>query len=204
MKIQGIYKIINKINNKIYIGQSINIEERFKQHKRSLNKYLKYPLYKAFKKYSIDNFEFIIIEIVNDSFLLDQREQYWLDHYQSYLPENGYNLSPSATSTKGYSLTDKTKSLMSLVRKGKPSGHKGKKHTEDSKLKISLSSKGKLKSEEHRKNMSISRKGKKHSKESKEKMSKSKTGKNHTEKTKNKISLIMTGKKRGNYKKKTN
>ena len=71
MKIQGIYKIINKINNKIYIGQSINITERLKQHKRSLNKYFKYPLYNAFRKYGIDNFEFIIIEIVNDTFLLD-------------------------------------------------------------------------------------------------------------------------------------
>ena len=203
-KIQGIYKIRNLLNSKIYIGQSTNINNRFRVHRFKINKNIKHPLQSAFKKYGIDNFEFNIIERVADINKLNEREQYWLDHYQSYLPENGYNLSPSATSTKGYSLTDKTKSLMSLVRKGKPSGHKGKKHTEDSKLKISLSSKGKLKSEEHRKNMSISRKGKKHSKESKEKMSKSKTGKNHTEKTKNKISLIMTGKKRGNYKKKTN
>ena len=34
---QGIYKIKNKINNKIYIGQSKNIIQRWEQHKRNLS-----------------------------------------------------------------------------------------------------------------------------------------------------------------------
>lgn len=44
----GIYKITNNINNKCYIGQSRNIEKRWRDHKYSN---LDYPLYRAFRKY---------------------------------------------------------------------------------------------------------------------------------------------------------
>ena len=84
MKIQGIYKIVNTVNNKVYIGQSINIERRFREHKRNFKKDLNFPIYNAFKKYEIGNFEFIIIEQVHDVTKLDEREQYWLDYYKSY------------------------------------------------------------------------------------------------------------------------
>lgn len=49
----GIYKITNKINGKCYIGQSKNIEERWRHHRTSK---LKYPLYLAFQKYGLENF----------------------------------------------------------------------------------------------------------------------------------------------------
>lgn len=56
----GIYKITNKINQHCYIGQSRQIEKRWKRHiEISNNKNIKeyqYPLYKAFRKYGIKNF----------------------------------------------------------------------------------------------------------------------------------------------------
>ena len=63
---KGIYKITNLINGNIYIGQSIDIENRFKTHKsRAFNEnereYEK-PLYQAFRKYGLENFSFEIIE----------------------------------------------------------------------------------------------------------------------------------------------
>ena len=201
MRIQGIYKIINKINNKIYIGQSINLIERFKQHRRSLNKYFKYPLYNAFRKYGIENFEFSIIEEVINIRDLDAREQYWLDHYQSYLPEKGYNLSPTASSTKGYKSTLETREKMSLVRKGKPSGFKGKKHSKETKRKLSVFKKEHIVTKETRQKIAKSHKGKNHTEQTRNKIALTQTGKHHTEKTKEKISLYMTGKKRGKYKK---
>mgnify|MGYP001567168099 CR=1 FL=1 len=188
MKIQGIYKIVNKINNKIYIGQSINIEERFKQHKRSLNKYLKYPLYRAFKKYGIENFEFIIIEEVINIRDLDQREQYWLDHYQSYLPKKGYNL---AIGAKGVIHSEESKKKISL---NNSRAMLGKQHTEEAKQKMRINrnrNRSKM-SEETKLKISLSHKGKPSGYK----------GKRHSKETKEKISLYMTGKKRGKYKNK--
>ena len=60
----GIYKITNKINGHSYIGQSIHIEERFREHKSKYNwnREKNKPLYQAFQKYGLDNFSFEIIE----------------------------------------------------------------------------------------------------------------------------------------------
>ena len=57
----GIYKITNKINQKCYIGQSIHIEKRWKEHV-NLAQTGETLLYKAFRKYGIENFIFEIIE----------------------------------------------------------------------------------------------------------------------------------------------
>lgn len=88
----GIYKITNKINNKIYIGCSINIEHRWSQHKwESQNSKLptyNYSLHQAFRKYGIENFSFEIIEECEES-LLNEKEIYWIDFYNSY--QKGYN-----------------------------------------------------------------------------------------------------------------
>lgn len=89
----GIYKITNKVNNKIYIGQSINIAERWREHRYRYNRVeetsYNYPLYRAFRKYTLDNFSFEIIEECTFE-ELDKRETYWIQYYNSILP-NGYN-----------------------------------------------------------------------------------------------------------------
>ena len=88
----GIYKITNIINNKCYIGQSRNIHNRWHDHKtvNSKDKEYEYPLYRAFRKYGLNNFTFEIIEFVDDVSLLNEREIYWIKYYDSYY--NGYNL----------------------------------------------------------------------------------------------------------------
>ena len=84
----GIYKITNLINQKVYIGQSINIQQRWEEHKYySSNE--KTLLQKAFKKYGIDNFNFEVIEEC-DIKDLDDKEIYWIKYYDSF--KNGYNL----------------------------------------------------------------------------------------------------------------
>ena len=86
----GVYKITNKINNKCYIGTSKNIEKRFQEHKTHYNSIqnCKKTLYKAFKKYGINNFSFEVIEetTLEDMF---NREIYWIKFYNSF--ELGYN-----------------------------------------------------------------------------------------------------------------
>lgn len=88
----GIYKIVNLINNKVYIGQSINIEDRFRHHKNTaFNKNAeayKYPLYQAIRKYGIENFKFEIIEECSVSDL-DKKENFYMEQYNSL--SYGYN-----------------------------------------------------------------------------------------------------------------
>ena len=83
----GIYKITNNKNNHCYIGQSRNIKKRWKQHialSKNINdkQRYNYPLYQAFRKYGIENFTFQIIEQCSIN-TLNQREQYWIDYYNS-------------------------------------------------------------------------------------------------------------------------
>ena len=82
----GIYKITNLLNNKIYIGQSNNIERRFQEHKsRNI-----IPIDQAIQKYGKENFSFEIIEECSLEQLND-RETYWIIKYNSI--DNGYNFS---------------------------------------------------------------------------------------------------------------
>ena len=89
----GIYKITNTNNNKVYIGQSINVNERLKKHHQTLrggyheNVYLQ----NSWNKYDGKNFFFESIEECSRESLLD-RENYWMNYYQSYVRNNGYNI----------------------------------------------------------------------------------------------------------------
>ena len=84
----GIYKITNKINGKAYVGQSVHIEERWRQHK---NQHSDSLIHQAIKKYGIDNFIFEVLEeCENDKQILNAREEYWIKHFNTIKP-NGYN-----------------------------------------------------------------------------------------------------------------
>lgn len=84
-----IYKIINDINQKIYIGKTEKtIQERFKEHLHDFSKQRneKRPLYDAMKKYGIEHFS---VQLVEETDNPEEREQYWIQYYDSY--HNGYN-----------------------------------------------------------------------------------------------------------------
>ena len=92
----GIYKIENKINHHIYIGQSSKIEERFSNHKwMAKNGKDDTKLYRAMRKYGIENFSFEVIEECNLN-ELNEKEIYWITKYDSC--NNGYNISPGGDS----------------------------------------------------------------------------------------------------------
>lgn len=81
----GIYKITKKENGKSYIGQSNNIERRFAEHKYKTDTAIDL----AINKYGVDAFEFEIIEECSLE-QLDEREIYWIAHYNTY-EGFGYN-----------------------------------------------------------------------------------------------------------------
>ncbi len=83
-----IYKITNKINNKVYIGQTTGtINNRFSQHKRKM---CCPKLARAFKKYGIDNFIIEEMDTASSSAELNLKEIHWISKFNSV--KNGYNI----------------------------------------------------------------------------------------------------------------
>ena len=97
----GIYKITNLINNKIYIGQSKNIEKRWARHRTGPfnlnNNCYDSPLYRAIRKYGLNNFSFEVIEQCNNTDL-NKKEIYWIHFYDSNNNDKGYNLTDGGES----------------------------------------------------------------------------------------------------------
>lgn len=150
----GIYKITNKVNNKIYIGSSIDIKERWYSHKNYLNKNKHNNLYllNAWNKYKEENFVFEILELVDDNTKLIEREQFYIDTLTPCDRNIGYNISPTAGSTLGYKHTESAKEKVRQANLGKTYSdeiNKSKGRTtsksEIHKLNISKSLKGNIK-----------------------------------------------------------
>lgn len=94
----GIYKIENKVNKKVYIGQSIEIERRWQKH---LNAKDDFVIHKAIQKYGKNCFSFSILEECKLS-ELNEKEKYWIDQYNSLVP-NGYNMIQGGSNGMGLS-----------------------------------------------------------------------------------------------------
>lgn len=96
----GIYLIRNLKNNKIYIGQSVDIKRRWQEHLRSgqPEKYSKkndrdskVPIHLAMQKYGIENFQIQILELC-DKTKLNEKEMYWIKVFNSNNKNIGYNI----------------------------------------------------------------------------------------------------------------
>lgn len=86
---KAIYKITNKINNKIYIGQTKHPHRRWIEHKTKANQHSdNFPIHLAIAKYGSENFLFEILEWTED---YNKREKELIEFYDSISP-NGYNI----------------------------------------------------------------------------------------------------------------
>lgn len=86
-----IYKIENKINKKVYIGQTNDYNSRCGSHRCTLNKNKHDNIYlqRAWNKYGEDNFKFEIIEDYTENY--NEMERYYINLYKSTKQEYGYN-----------------------------------------------------------------------------------------------------------------
>ena len=89
---RGIYRIYCKSEDKSYIGKSINIEERWKNHLNELKKgkHINKKLQKVFNKYGKDDFEFSILKEVDDYYEITYYESYYAEKFNAF--NNGYNI----------------------------------------------------------------------------------------------------------------
>lgn len=109
-----IYKATNKVNGKVYIGQTkTTLKARIWKHKGTyLHKdYSHLCFYKALKEYGLDSFEWEIIETVYTSQELNEREKYWIDHYKSF-GEGGYNSTNGGIGIGGHKHSMEAKNKM--------------------------------------------------------------------------------------------
>lgn len=93
-QISGIYKITNQLNNKSYIGKSKDLHVRLRAHHTepfNPNAHMYNSLiYRAIRKYGIENFSFEILEYCSEE-QLNEREQYWIKQYNTNIyTTNGY------------------------------------------------------------------------------------------------------------------
>lgn len=105
----GIYKITNP-NNKVYIGQSVDITTRWNTHRRSIYNKKKTRLINSFLKYGVNNHIFEIVEVC-DVLKLNERERHYQDYYN--VIEFGLNSKLTQTNDKSGSLSEETKQKIS-------------------------------------------------------------------------------------------
>jgi len=135
----SIYKITNTFNSFLYIGSSLRTLKRWNNHLYALRheKHDSLLLQYAFNKYGEDAFQFEVIEYIENPTKENviAREQYWLDFYQSYERDKGYNTCRIADSPIGIKRTEENKQKISdtLKRKNRlgqiENGFKNKHHT---------------------------------------------------------------------------
>lgn len=93
MKVYGIiYCAYNKINQKRYIGQTIQrlCERRAAHYTKDPDIYFHHALH----KYNKEDFQWTIIDTALSADELNQKEKYWIKQYDTLNPEKGYNLLP--------------------------------------------------------------------------------------------------------------
>lgn len=171
VKTSGIYGLKNSLNGKWYIGQSVGMEERHRNHLKTLGKgcHFNAHLQAAVFRYGIEAFEFHALELVVPE-MLDVREKAWIAYYESNTAARGYNKNCG--------------------------GQKSMRHSPETRAKISAAHKGKTKTAAHLAAISAGRTGTTHG--GGPKISKAMKGRKFTEEHKQKISAANKGRPAAN------
>lgn len=174
----GIYLILNRETMKGYIGSASNINRRFSAHISflRLNKHCNQHLQNSFNKHSEKNFEFYILEYCPKEQLVE-REQFYLDLFEPYKTNNGFNKNPKAESCLGVKHSEEANKRKSERQKGH-SWNRGVKRSDKYKKRVSEYMRGNKfgsakRSEEFKRKVSQFHKGRKRSAETRERLSRS-------------------------------
>jgi group I intron endonuclease len=176
---KGIYIIKNIKTGKVYVGSSVKLEAREQRHFKNLidGNHHSNKLQNSYNKYGKDYFIFEPIEEYEeiDNEILIEREQHWIDFYDSY--NGGYNCRPKAENNYGHKHSEETKELMSRIHGGKNNAMYGRNLSQEHKEKIRQKMLNRFVSEETRKKLRDCGINRKHSEETKLKQSRIKKSK---------------------------
>lgn len=148
----GIYAITNKENGKQYVGSAVHFGKRWGKHRSELRRGIHHSkkLQRSWSAHGADNFEFSVLEIVNDKTRLLEREQFWIDASGAH--GSGYNSRPNASNMLGHKHTKET---IEKCRAAKA----GVKFSDEHKAKLSAWQIGSKQSEETKSKRSAALKG---------------------------------------------
>ena len=147
----SIYKIVNSINEKVYVGQTWNtIDDRFKKHKYSSNNCVK--LKNAFDKYGRENFSIELLTVCSTQEVADCLESFFIEKYNTL--NNGYNVNEGGK-TGGRKGTKHSPETIDRITKAA----KRRKLSEETKRKVSLAMSNREFTQDHKNNLSKRRKG---------------------------------------------
>ena len=180
----GIYKITSP-SKKVYIGQSVDIENRFYSYRKLYCK--KQPiLYRSLLKYGVEkhNFEILCECDVNE---LNEKERYYQDLY-CVLNKSGLNCILTKASDRSGTISDETRKKLSEAKIGK-------KKSIETKSKMSAWQIGRKLTDEHKQKLSAWQIGRKLTNEHKQKLSNAKLGKKKSDETKSRMSSGRKGMK---------
>ena len=142
----GIYCLTNKVNNKKYFGQTIDLERREKEY-FNYGYFHNDHLKRAFNKYGKENFKFEIIKVCKEKYL-DRFEKLYIRIYDTMNKNKGYNKESGGNLNKHLSDETRKKISESLSGEnhpdcfGKNNNFYGKKHTPESRKKMSEAQSG--------------------------------------------------------------
>ena len=91
-----VYKIENKINKKIYVGQTNNLDRRMQEHKHDERN--NHPIHNAIKKYGWENFE---VSVLYYGVNYNEKEKEYIKLYKSNRKEYGYNITAGGQDSSG-------------------------------------------------------------------------------------------------------
>lgn len=191
---QGVYQIKNKLNNKIYVGSSVNIEQRIKAHQKALNtnSHNNHYLQNAWNKYGESNFEFSVLEIVEDRLKLREIEKNYIHKLNCVDHTIGYNILSDTNIGLGVKASMEVRKKISNACKGENNGNFGRKHTKKELQRIRDNRWGKNYKCKPRKSY---RKTPEELAESRRLFSEKCKGRKLSEETKQKLSKLATGRK---------
>lgn len=146
----NIYIITNKLNNKKYIGQAIDIKQRWMRHRSDYKRLTNRYLYRAMNKYGIDNFLFEIIESEIPIENIHERETFWIKEIGTKAPF-GYNMTDGGEGSFNREVSIETRQKISHSKLGS-------KHSDETKKNFSKRNKLRYENNDARVKMSVSHK----------------------------------------------
>lgn len=167
----GVYQICHQKSGKVYIGSTLSLSKRLRQHRSDLrcNNHANRLLQRAWNKHGEKDFFFKVLIVCTPDMRVFY-EQIFIDGLQSADPCKGYNLSKSAEIRSGDTVSNEARRKMSAFHRGKVlteehkrrigEYHKGRPKTLEHRQKIGMAHKGRSPSESAKLAMSIAHKGK--------------------------------------------